>query len=83
MVDVVRRRGGRGRGRSAERLTPLGDVAAQYAAMGWPVCMGAHRYRGTRAAEGTGPRLFVRPGRVPRAGRAPGLRRLADAGDRG
>ena len=54
MVDVVRRRGGRGRGRSAERLTPLGDVAAQYAAMGWPVCIGAHRYRGSRAAKEPG-----------------------------
>ncbi len=54
MVDVVRRRGGRGRGRSAERLAPLGDVAAQYAAMGWPVCIGAHPYRGTRAAKEPG-----------------------------
>ncbi len=50
MVDVVRRRGGRGRGRAAERLRPLGDVAAQYASMGWPVCVGAHPYRGTRGA---------------------------------
>src|SRR6266568_1595395 len=50
MVDVVRRRGGRGRGRTAEHLQPLGDVAAQYASMGWPVCVGAHTYRGTRAA---------------------------------
>ena len=49
MVDVVRRRG-RGRGRAAERHQPLGDVAAQYASMGWPVCVGAHPYRGTRAA---------------------------------
>ena len=48
MVDVVRRR--RGRGRTAERHQPLGDVAAQYAPMGWPVCTGAHPYRGTRAA---------------------------------
>ena len=48
MVDVVRRR--RGRGRTAERHQPLGDVAAQYASMGWPVCTGAHPYRGTRAA---------------------------------
>jgi hypothetical protein len=48
MVDVVRRRG---RGRAAERQQPpLGDVAAQYASMGWPVCLGAHTYRGTRAA---------------------------------
>jgi Bifunctional DNA primase/polymerase, N-terminal len=54
MVDVVRRRGGRGRGRSAERMGPLGDVAAQYASMGWPVCIGAHPYRGTRAAKEPG-----------------------------
>ena len=50
MVDVVRRRGGRGRGRAAERLAPLGDVAAQYASMGWPVCLGAHPHQGKRAA---------------------------------
>jgi Bifunctional DNA primase/polymerase, N-terminal len=50
MVDVVRRRGGRGRGRAAEHLQPLGDVAAQYASMGWPVCIGAHPYRGKRTA---------------------------------
>jgi Bifunctional DNA primase/polymerase, N-terminal len=48
MVDVVRRR--RVRGRAAERHQPLGDAAAQCAAMGWPVCAGAHPYRGTRAA---------------------------------
>jgi len=48
MVDVVRRR--RVRGRAAERHQPLGDAAAQYASMGWPVCVGAHPYRGTRAA---------------------------------
>ncbi len=47
MVEVVRRRG---RGRAAERHQPLGAVAAQYASMGWPVCVGAHPYRGTRAA---------------------------------
>ena len=47
MVDVVRRRS---RGRAAERHQPLGAVAAQYASMGWPVCAGAHPYRGTRAA---------------------------------
>ena len=50
MVDVVRRRGSRTRGRAAERAQPLGAVAAQYAAMGWPVCPGAHPYRGTRAS---------------------------------
>ena len=48
MVDVVRRR--RGRGRAAERHQSLGDAAAQYASMGWPVCLGAHPYRGTRGA---------------------------------
>jgi hypothetical protein len=47
MVDVMRRRG---RGRAAERHRPLGAVAARYASMGWPVCAGAHAYRGTRAA---------------------------------
>ncbi len=47
MVNVVRRRG---RGRAAEQQQPLGDVAAQYASMGWPVCVGAHAYRGTLAA---------------------------------
>ena len=47
MVDVVRRRG---RGRAAERYQPLGEAAAQYAAMGWLVCVGVHPYRGTRAA---------------------------------
>jgi hypothetical protein len=50
MVDVVRRRGTRGRGRAAERLAALGDVAAQYASMGWPVCLGAHPHLGKRAA---------------------------------
>jgi len=50
MVDVVRRRGARGRGRAAERLAALGDVAAQYASMGWPVCLGAHPLLGKRVA---------------------------------
>ena len=50
MVDVVRRRGARGRGRAAERLAPLGAAAAQYASMGWPVCLGEHPYQGKRAA---------------------------------
>src|ERR1700675_1940704 len=54
MVDVVRRRGARARARAAERDQPLGAVAAQYAAMGWPVCAGAHLYRGTRGSLGTG-----------------------------
>ena len=48
MVDVVRRR--RIRGRAAERHLPLGDAAAQYASMGWPVCVGVQPYRGTRGA---------------------------------
>ena len=52
MVDVVRRR--RVRGRAAERHQPLGEAAAQYAAMGWPVCVGAQPYRGTRGALETG-----------------------------
>ena len=50
MVDVGRRRGARGRGRAAERLAPLGAAAAQYASMGWPVCLGEHPYQGKRAA---------------------------------
>jgi hypothetical protein len=51
MVDVQRRRS---RSRAVERHQPLGAVAAQYGAMGWPVCMGAHPYRGTRAAREPG-----------------------------
>src|SRR5579875_1906301 len=46
MVDVVRRRGrltGRQRG---ERRGPLGQAAQRYAAMGWPVCAGAHLRNG-------------------------------------
>jgi hypothetical protein len=42
MVDVMRRRGRGARGRAAERHQPLGAAAAQYASMGWPVCLGAH-----------------------------------------
>ncbi len=42
MVDVARRRNGRGRGRAAERHQPLGAAAEQYAPLGWPVCLGAH-----------------------------------------
>lgn len=48
MVDVMRRRSQRGR--AAGRDRPLGAAAAQYASMGWPVCPGAHPYRGTRAS---------------------------------
>ena len=57
MVDVVRRRGERalrGHGRAAERHQPFGLVAAHYASMGWPVCPGAHPYRGTRGSIETG-----------------------------
>jgi hypothetical protein len=42
MVDVVRRRG---RARAAERQQPLGVAAERYAAMGWPVCLGAFPHR--------------------------------------
>jgi hypothetical protein len=56
MVDVVRRRSERARGRAAERHRPLGITAAHYAAMGWPVCPGAHPYRGSRGA--------IEPGRA-------------------
>ena len=56
MVDVVRRRSGRGRGRAAERHQPLGIVAAHYASMGWPVCLGSHTYRGSRGS--------IEPGRA-------------------
>jgi len=59
MVDVVRRRGERafrGHGRAAERHQPFGIVAARYASMGWPVCPGAHPYRGTRGS--------IEPGRA-------------------
>ena len=47
MVHVVRRGTGRLRGRAAERNQSLGAAAAHYASMGWPVCPGAHPYRGT------------------------------------
>jgi hypothetical protein len=56
MVDVGRRRGPRVRGRAAERQQPSGATAAGYASMGWPVCLGAHTYRGMRGA--------VEPGRA-------------------
>ena len=51
MVNVVRRRRG-----AAERRQPLGAAAEHYASMGWPVCAGAHPYRGTRAS--------IEPGRA-------------------
>jgi hypothetical protein len=53
MVNVVRRRRGR-----AERRQPLGVAAQHYASMGWPVCAGAHLYRGTRDV-----RAPIEPGR--------------------
>ena len=59
MVDVVRRRGERGlrvHGRAAERHQPFGIAAAHYASMGWPVCLGAHPYRGARGS--------IEPGRA-------------------
>lgn len=43
MVTMIRRRGRR---RAAQVPPALGAVAAQYAAMGWPVCPGAHPSRG-------------------------------------
>ena len=78
MVNVVRRRRG-----AAERRLPFGAAAEHYASMGWPVCAGAHPYRGTRAS--------IEPGRAcscdrvgcPGARRAPGIPRLADAGHGG
>jgi Bifunctional DNA primase/polymerase, N-terminal len=54
MVEVARRRNGRSRGRAAERHLPLGTVAAQYASLGWPVCLGAHPYRGSRGSAEAG-----------------------------
>jgi hypothetical protein len=53
MVDVMRRRS---RSRVGARHQSLGAAAAQYASMGWPVCPGAHPYRGTRGA--------IEPGRA-------------------
>jgi hypothetical protein len=43
MVTMMRRRGRR---RAAQRPPELGEAARQYAAMGWPVCLGAHSSRG-------------------------------------
>jgi Bifunctional DNA primase/polymerase, N-terminal len=47
MVDVVRRRS---RGRAGVRHQALGTAAARYASVGWPVCPGAHPYRGVRGS---------------------------------
>ncbi|MBO0819790.1 MAG: bifunctional DNA primase/polymerase [Nocardiopsaceae bacterium] len=41
MVTMMRRRGRR----TAQRPAPLGAAALEYAAMGWPVCGGAHLRR--------------------------------------
>jgi hypothetical protein len=54
MVDVVRRRSAHSRGRTAEQHQPFGLVAKHYASMGWPVCTGAHPYRGKRGSIETG-----------------------------
>jgi hypothetical protein len=54
MVEVARRRTGRGRSRAAGRQLPLGIVAAQYASLGWPVCLGAHSYRANRGLASRG-----------------------------
>jgi hypothetical protein len=43
MVTMMRRRGRR---RAAQRPQALGATALAYAAMGWPVCPGAHPSRG-------------------------------------
>ena len=46
MVDVVRRRGLRRPGQRGDRRGPLEQAAERYAAMGWPVCAGAHLRQG-------------------------------------
>jgi hypothetical protein len=52
MVDVRRR----SRRPATERRQPLAAEARHYASMGWPVCLGAHSYRGIRGA--------IEPGRA-------------------
>ncbi len=42
MVDVVRRRSRRKAAERGDRRMPLGRAAERYAALGWPVCLGAH-----------------------------------------
>ena len=42
MADVVRRRGRRKAADRGDRRDPLGQAAENYAALGWPVCVGAH-----------------------------------------
>jgi hypothetical protein len=51
MVDAARRRS---RGRAADRHRPPGAVAARYAALGWPVCAGAHPDTGSRGPDEPG-----------------------------
>src|SRR5215469_5167896 len=45
MVTLMRRRGRR-RGAHKTRTPTLGAAAIEYAALGWPVCLGAHPSRG-------------------------------------
>jgi hypothetical protein len=52
MVDVRRR----SRRSATERYHSLGAQAQHYASMGWPVCAGAHTYRGSRGS--------IEPGRA-------------------
>jgi hypothetical protein len=42
MVDVVKRRSRRKAAMRGDRRDPLGQAAKNYAALGWPVCVGAH-----------------------------------------
>ena len=42
MVDVVKRRSRRKSAMRGDRRDPLGRAATNYAALGWPVCVGAH-----------------------------------------
>jgi hypothetical protein len=46
MVDVVRRRNRRKAAERGERREPPGQAAEHYAALGWPVCAGAHPRHG-------------------------------------
>jgi Bifunctional DNA primase/polymerase, N-terminal len=65
MVEPMLRRGRRG---DAGRMA---GAAAEYAAMGWPVCLGAYpRGEGTRPRYGLGPRRAPDTARAPDTGRA-------------
>jgi hypothetical protein len=46
MVTMMRRRARLQRAQRAHKPPALGAAALEYAAMGWPVCPGAHRSRG-------------------------------------